>query len=138
MLASGLSEVVADQESLARFIASTGQYNSKGAKPLAFMPEPDARETSVFRHSGEPQHELWAMGQEHAAFGRTIYGVAIITAQIIRAAGLEVFADEPPPKHAAMRNWPWSESDPELRKAQHKEIANVLASASQFLKSTAG
>src|SRR5260370_18744747 len=134
MLESGLSEVVADEELLARFILSEGQYNSKGAKLHAFMPKPEARETSVCRHNGQPLNELWDWGQNHASLvvGRRIYGVAFIIAQKIRAAELDVFADEPPPKHAAIRNWPWTEPDHDLRKARHRHIAAILASASLF------
>jgi hypothetical protein len=132
MLESGLPEVVSDHESIARFIFSNGQYNSQGAKPLAFMPEPEARETSVCRHSGEPQHELWDWSEKHS--GRKIYGVAFIIAHKIRGVGLDVVADEPPPKHAAIRKWPWTQPDADLRRAEHKEIAAVLASESRFLK----
>lgn len=133
-LDSGLPKVVADEEDLARFIKSSSHFNLKGAKPAAFMPEIEARETSVFRHSGKPPEELWAIGEEYAAQGRTIYGAAIIKAGNIRAIQLDVLSDEPPPLHAAIRNWPWTEPDPELLKAKHKEFAILLASGSEFLE----
>jgi hypothetical protein len=133
-LLSGLPDLVAGEEDLARFITSSGGYNSLGAKPSAFMPEIEHRETSVFRHDGKPPEELWAMGEQYAAQGRTIYGAAFVKANNVRAIQLDVFADEPPPRHAVIRNWPWTESDPDLRKAAHKELAILLARDAQLLK----
>jgi hypothetical protein len=46
----------------------------------------------------------------------------------VREAQLEVTADEPPPRHAAIRGWPFSEADPELQKARQKELAALIAS----------
>jgi len=134
MLPSGLPEVVADEEDLARFLMSRSQFNSTMVKPSAFLPEIEDRETSVFRHGSEPRHTLWALGDELAAQGRTIHGAAIIKAQSVRNAQLDVIADEPPPRHAAIRNWGGTENDPDLRKAQHKELANLLARDAQLLK----
>jgi hypothetical protein len=133
-LPSGLPERVADREDLARFLTSSSQFNSKMVKPSAFLPEPKDRETSVFRHGDEPREVLWAVGHEHAAQGRTIHGAAIFKAGAVRGVGLEVIADEPPPRPAAIKNWPWIEDDPELRKAQQKELANLLASKAEFLR----
>jgi len=134
MLPSGLPEIVNDDEGLARFITSSSQYNTIGAKPSAFLPETEARETSVFRHDGERREELWAIGEEYAGQGRTIHGVALVKAREVRAVELDVFADEPPPRHAAIRNWPWAEPDADLRKAKHKELAIALASGARFVK----
>jgi hypothetical protein len=127
-LPSGLSERVVDEEDLARFLTSSSQFNSEMAKPSAFLPETKTRETSVFRHGSEPRENLWAIGQVHVAQGRNIHGAAIIKARDVRISQLEVAAYEPPPRHAAIKNWPWIEYDPELRKAQQKELANLLAS----------
>jgi hypothetical protein len=134
MLPSGLPEQVADGEILARFLTSSSQFNSKMVKPSAFLPEPNARETSVFRHDSEPRDILWEIGNEHAAQGRTIHGAAMVKAGDARVVGLSVIAYEPPPRHAAIGNWPWIEDDPELRRAQHKELANSLASRAELLK----
>jgi len=133
-LPSGLPEIVADNEDLARFLASSSQFNSRMVKPSAFLPEPKSRETSVFRHGREPVDALWHIGDEYAAQGRTIHGAAILTAQTVRSTALAVIAGEPPPRHAAIRNWPWIESDPELLKAQQKEIAIALAGTADFFK----
>ena len=129
-----LPEIVADEEDLARFLASRGHFNSTSVKPAAFMPEIEARETSVFRHGPEPRDTLWAIADEHAAQGRTIHGAAIIKARTVKSIRLDVFPDEPPPRHAAIRNWPWTQDDPDLRKAEHKELAISLATDAQLLK----
>lgn len=134
MLPSGLPKIIADEEDLARFLTSSSQFNSKMAKPSAFMPEIEDRETSVFRHGDEPSEQLWAIGDEHAARGRTIHGAAIIEARSVREIRLDVFSDEPPPRHAVIRNWPWTEADPDLRRAEHKELAISLARHAQLLK----
>jgi len=58
MLASGLPDIVADDEDLARFLTSSSQFNIRMAKPAAFLPSASDRETSVFRHGAEPLREL--------------------------------------------------------------------------------
>lgn len=132
MLASGLPEHVGDDEDLARFLTSTSQFNAQMAKPSAFLPSKD-HETSVFRHGGEPRAALWTIGEEHVAEKRTIYGAAIVNAGDVRAALLDVIAGEPPPRHAAIRQWPHHD-DPELQKAQRKERAVQVASKAALFR----
>jgi hypothetical protein len=105
-LLSGLPENVADGEDLARFLMSDSQFNSTMVKPSAFLPEPKARETSVFLHGGQPREALWGIGVEYLPPGRTIHGAAGLKARSVRDAGLDVIADEPALRHAAIRNWP--------------------------------
>ena len=126
LLPSGLNDVVADDEDIARFLTQRGQFSREIAKPAAFLPSVESRETSVSRHGAEPAERLWKIGRA-AAGDRTLYGAAIIKAESIRAAKLEIEASEPPPRHAAIRDWPWPD-DPDLRKAQQKERALLLAS----------
>jgi len=133
MLPSGLPEVVADGEDLARFLTSSGQFNAQMAKPSAFLPSPRGWETSVFRHGAEPQADLWAIADKHVAGSRTIHGAAIVKAGAVRAVGLSVIADEPPPRHAAMRDWPF-DNDPELQKAKQKERAALVAGKATLLR----
>jgi hypothetical protein len=133
MLPSGLPELVADGEDLARFLPSSSQFNSQMAKPSAFLPAPQSRETSVFRHGAEPLAELWQIGDEHAAAGRNIHGAAIVKAHDVRAVGLSVTADEPPPRHAAIRDWPL-DNDPELQKAKQKQRAALVASKATLVR----
>jgi hypothetical protein len=42
-------------------------------------------------------------------------------------------ADEPPPRHAAIRGWPWIKRDLTLQKAPQKERAAVIASEAALL-----
>jgi hypothetical protein len=131
-LPSGLDERVADEEPLARFLTQSNQFNSLMAKPAAFLPSPKPLETSVSRHGREPLESLWSIGLT-AAGNRNLHGTAIFPARAVRAAQLEVVADEPPPRHAAIRGWPEIENDPELRKAAHKERAALIASKAVLL-----
>jgi len=126
-LSSGLPDLVADEEDLARFLTQSNQFNASMAKPAAFLPSPKDRETSVARHGTEPLERLWAIGV-NAAGDRTLYGAAIFKARTVRIAQLEVTADEPPPRHAVIRGWPSVETDPELQKAKQKEMAAIIAS----------
>jgi hypothetical protein len=134
MLPSGLPELVDDDEDLTRFLTSSSQFNAQMAKPAAFLPSVSDRETSVFRHGAEPSDRLWAIGREHAAKSRTLHGAAIVKAHDVRAAPLEIVADEPPARHAAIRGWPWLDDDPDLQKAQQKERAALVASRAALLR----
>jgi len=132
VLQSGLPEQIADEEVLARFLTSSRHYSvqKRLVRPEAFLPSEAHRETSVFRHSGEPRDTLWAIGKSviGAESTRRLHGAALLRAAAVRGAALEVAADEPPLLHAVIRAWPWPE-DSKLRKAAHKEISARLASA---------
>lgn len=134
MLASGLPDIIADDEDLARFLTSSNHFNRQMAKPAAFMPSVRSRETSVFRHGEEPRDTLWAIGSEHVTGDRTLHGAAIVKARDVRAARLDVLAEEPPPRHAAIKGWPWLDEDPEHQKAQQKELALLIASKAALLR----
>lgn len=128
MLLSGLPDLVGDEEDVARFLTQSNQFNATMAKPAAFLPSLKSQQTSASRHGPEPLDRLWAIGLA-AAGARKLYGAAIFKAQAVRAAQLDVLADEPPPRHAAIRGWPRIEADPELQKAKQKELAVLIASA---------
>ena len=127
-LPSGLPEEINDDEDLARFLTYSKYFSSTSVKPAAFLPNPKDRETSVSRHGRKPLKTLWKLGAE-AAGERTLYGAAIFKAADVRSALLDVFADEPPPRHAVIQKWPWLEIDLDLQKAQQKERAILLSSA---------
>lgn len=133
MLPSGLPDVVADTEPLARFLTSSSQFNNQMAKPSAFIPSPQDQETSVYRHGSEPAEELWTIADTHVAGDRRIHGAAIVKAGDVRAVSLSVIADEPPPRHAAIRDWPL-DRDPDLEKAKQKEKAIHLARKATLVK----
>lgn len=132
VLQSGLPEQIADEEVLARFLTSSRHYSvqKRLVRPEAFLPEESRRETSVFRHSGEPRDTLWAIGTivVGTESNRRLHGAALFPAAAVCDVALQVVADEPPLLHAVIRAWPWPE-DPKLRKAAHKEISTRLASA---------
>ena len=125
-LPSGLPEIIADEEDLARFLTQRSHFSREMPKPSAFLPSPRDEETSISRHGSQPLERLWQIGRQ-AAGDRTLYGAAIIKAASVRAAKLKVESSEPPPRHAAIRGWPWADDD-DLRKAQQKERALLLAS----------
>jgi len=127
MLPSGLPSRIGDSEKLSRFLTSNRHFSrNKGiVKPGAFLPNPSG-ETSVFRHSGDPVHELWEMGRTNLPKAVNIHGAGVVDAAKVREAFLEVAASEPPPRHANIEGWPTSE-DPDLAKAARKEAAIVIA-----------
>ncbi len=126
-LPSGLPETVDDGEDLARFLTSSGQFNTRMAKPAAFLPNPKNGETSLFRHGSEPLTSLREIGVAHITSERTLHAAAICKASQVRAAQLEVAAKEPPPRHANIIGWPWSETDPDFGKSERKELAALIA-----------
>ena len=132
LLPSGLPEIVADDEDLARVLRSSGHYSSSAVKPSAFIPPSDGP-TSVMRHGAEPRDGLWELAAATLGREATIHGVAICRAAVPRQEGLDVLADEPPPRHANLAGWP-ADADPELRKAKRKEIAVAIASRSLLVK----
>lgn len=134
-LPSGLPESIAGDEDIARFLTQSSQFNTTMVKPAAFLPHPKSRESSVSRHGREPMERFWQLGQA-AAGDRTLHGAAIFKAHNAQKVGLELVTDEPPDFHAAIRGWPWNETDLELQKSQQKERAVLLASAAgaPFLK----
>ena len=134
-LPSGLPEHIDNNEDLARFLTSSGHYNSTAARPAAFLPNPKNGETSVFRHGAEPFEELKSIAQTEVGTERKIHGAAIVKAGVIREAKLEIRAAEPPPRHADIITWPWSEDDPDFAKAEQKALAALIAQkASKLLR----
>jgi hypothetical protein len=132
-LPSGLSDSVADDEDLARFLTQSGHFTATLVKAAAFLPSSKDRETSVSRHGPEPREELWRIGLS-AAGPRSLHAAAIFKAQVVRDVQLEVLAAEPPPRHAVITGWPWDEADPELQKAKQKELALMIASRANLLR----
>jgi hypothetical protein len=128
MLDSGLPERVSDDEELARFLTSSRVYSvSSGVvKPSALLPNPKNNRKSVFRHGAEPRDALWQIGLNHLGPDQRIHGAAIFQALAARSAGLDVIAQEPPPRHADLAGWP-IHPDPEEQKARHKELAALIA-----------
>lgn len=133
-LPSGRPEHVGDGEDLARFLTSSSSFNAVMVKPAAFLPKPGSNETSVFRHGAEPRESLWQLGQVHVGATRKLHGAAIIRADGVRAAGMDVLAQEPPPLHANITGWDVGTPDPEVEKARRREQAVVLASCAELIR----
>jgi hypothetical protein len=123
-LPSGLPEQISDDEYLARFLTQSKWFNTACVKPVAFLPYKG--ETSVFRHGPKPVGDLWKIANDQDL--PKVHGVAIITAQDVRESGLDVFSDELPMRHAAIRNWPTS-NDSAFQKSQQLDLALKLAEA---------
>ncbi len=131
-LLSGLPDVVQGEEDLARYLTSSSHFNATMVKPAAFLPRQG--ENSVFRHGSEPRQVLWQLARDHAVGDRTLHGAAIVKAQHVRAARLDVLASEPPPRHANIVGWASSESDPDLAKAEQKEQALLIVQHAELIK----
>ena len=128
MLPSGLPEVVADDEDLARFLTSRGHFNSTMVRPAAFLPNPADHMKSVCRHGREPSAELRKLASAYLPAGTKVYGAGVCKARDVRLVKLDVQAHEPPRRHANIVGWPMNEADPDLQRAAEKEIAGMIAS----------
>jgi hypothetical protein len=126
MLPSGLPEIVADEETLARFLASSSYFNATTVKPAAFLPNPKAgMTTSVFRHGAEPRENLIQIARDRRP-DVTVHGAAVCKAAAVRSARLDVIAEEPPQRHANIVGWP-VDTDQQIQKAKQMERALEIA-----------
>lgn len=112
MLPSGLPEIVADDEPIARFLTSSSQFSGtkRMVKPGAYMPDQNGRK-SVFRHGAESLDALQSLSA--TSLSSTAHGVAMCRAKDIRAAQLDLEASEPPLRHADIVRWPLND-DPAM------------------------
>ena len=134
MLQSGLADIVAGEEDVARFLTSSKQFNAVMVKPSAFLPNPKNGRKSVYRHGGHPRESLWRIWDEYVAGDGTLHGAAIVKVTHIRSAQLDVVAQEPPPRHANIVGWPWSQTDPEMGKAEQRERAVLIAQHAELVR----
>lgn len=132
MLPSGLPDLVADEEDLARILRSSGHFSSGRVKAAAYLPARDGA-TSVIRHGAEPVAALWQLAAETLGPQVSVHGAAVCKAHVFREERLDVVADEPPPRHANVVGWP-ADTDTELQKAKQKEIALAVASQSRLIE----
>lgn len=132
-LESGLPEDIDGGETLARFIFSSNGYNAQGVKYAAYMPNPRNGETSVFRCVPQRADSLRATGDSVARErGQQLHGIALVLAQVVIDALLQLVAAEPPPRHANIVGWPLLANDPALQKGAQKERAMLIAQAASF------
>ena len=66
LLLSGLDDIVADDEDIARFLTQSSHFRGGKLRPAALLPSPADRETSVSRHGPEPAERLQEIGQAAA------------------------------------------------------------------------
>lgn len=133
ILPSGLPKHVDDEEDLARFLTSSSQFKGLTVKHSAFLPNPKDGKKSVFRHGSEPVESLRQIGMEQLGSVVSMHGAAICKTKHVRAAQLEVVAEEPPPRHADIVGWPWNADDPEMGKGERKERAMLIAQHAEFV-----
>ncbi len=128
VLPSGLCELVGADENLARFLTSSRYFNASGViKAVAYLPNPQYGNTSVYRCEQREMEQVWEIADEQIT-GRTVHGVAFCSASVVRGTGLDVVAEEPPPKHANIVDWPCDQNDPKMSKSSQMELAAVIAS----------
>lgn len=130
VLPSGLSAFVADHERLSRFLVFGRWFNPEGqyVKAAAFLPNRKL-ETSVFRTTDLDEATVWPLADAAVLNreGAQLHGRADIFARHARVTGLEVRAQEPPPRHADLIGWS-SEKDAQKSRAQKLSVAAKLVS----------
>src|SRR5262245_57762127 len=92
ILPSGLPKIVGDNEDLARFLTSSKQCKGGVVKYFAFLPHPEHRNKSVFRHGAEPRDALHGIAKRELPATQSLHGAAICKAVDIRNAKLEALA----------------------------------------------
>lgn len=144
-LPSGLPEEVGDEEILVRFAFSRSRDLWLVSPPERLKPPalyPDKRytplETSVFRHSGQPEEELLRLAAKNFP-DREVKGAGAFKVSDLRRLSqsdpLEVKADEKAPngpRHANIIGWK-STSDPKNQKADWKLQVGKLAGCSKIV-----
>lgn len=127
MMPSGLPEIVANEETLVRFVFTSNHYNAQGVKWQAIMPDPANDETSVFRSYAGVPDDLWQQGLRIAGERTlTLHGAGCLSAALVLQASLAIKSVEPPPKHANIVGWPTIVGDPAMQKSARMELAKRL------------
>lgn len=107
-LSSGLPTLVADDERLSRFVVFRRWFNAQGnyVKAAAFLPDGKLA-TSVFRTTALEEAAIWPLANDTLANreGAQLHGRGDIFARQVRVTGLEIRAQEPPPRHADLIRW---------------------------------
>ena len=95
-------------EDLTKFIFNRSQFSPSNdrVKYSAFMPPPNRR-LSVFRIDGLAENDVWEIG-ERIGGKRTLplLARADIKVSFVAETGLKMDADEIPPRHANIIDWP--------------------------------
>jgi hypothetical protein len=95
-------------EDLTKFIFNRSQFSTSNdrVKYSAFMPPPNKR-LSVFRIAGLAENDVWEIG-ETIGERRTLplLAHADIKVSFVAETGLKIDADDIPPRHANIIDWP--------------------------------
>ena len=134
MLPSGRDKVVENDEALARFAISKGQFSrvTRRPKPNLLSPNPHV-ELSLSRVDDLDDDTIQALGDEVAQKrGRgSALGYAELQAVSPREIGLDVIADEPPLHHANITGWSAADDRAEKKRLQ-LEKAKLLVEKCQM------
>jgi len=116
---------VEDDEVVARFLFDRDDFvpTTGRVKPKPFLPSPEDDATSVFRTGGLSETDTWALASPRGM--RIAKARGTLQGGQIRWAGLDVVPMVPPPRHAAIVNWP--AKDARLSLAQRlAELAKLV------------
>jgi len=115
-----------------RFIYAKGDFNvsRREVKSSAFLPEkpPQKLETSIHQIRWLSEYNIWKIGWKIGTRrGRNLRARADIKIKDVRQAGLNVFPDPWPSRHAVITGWPGYE-----KKSEQMQMANKLALAASL------
>ena len=122
------TDVPSPAEPLSRFIFSRKHFSPeyKRVKADAFLPEPTALETSVFRLLGLDAAQIQGIASAVAhASGRQFKARGDVLAGTVFTVGLAVRPDNTPERHASIVGWP-NDKGQQLSLAQRIAAAATL------------
>ncbi len=114
-------------EDFTKYIFNKSQFSSlnKRVKYSVFMPSSNRR-LSVFRISGISVQEVWKIGETVGSQrASSLLARADIKATAVIDIGLEIDADDIPPRHANIVGWPDEDSEIKLRAVELAEKAQL-------------
>jgi hypothetical protein len=118
------------EENLSRYLFNKNHFSSKNGrvKYNAFLPNQNGK-TSVFRTSELSNDEIWRIGDDVADEREmTLLGRGEICARHVVEQGLELDANDDPPRHADIIGWP------EEKSAQKLIAIELESNAELYLK----
>jgi len=117
---SNVSQVhseIAGEVELTRFVYERSKIRPDGSlKERAFRPDKD-NETSVFVFGSMSRDQILSHEEKYGRPERMPRAYGSTTTKFVASINLRTFHAEPPPKHAAIRDWP-EESELRLQLAQ--------------------
>lgn len=114
-------------DDLTKYIFNKSQFSSsnKRVKYSVFIP-PSNRRLSVFCIECLSENEVWEIGNDVGIERKlTLLARADIKASSVTKTGLEIDADNIPPRHANIVGWPAEDSEIKLRAVELAEKAQL-------------